>query len=505
MTTSFTINGNWVGLSATKTIWEAAQELGIFIPTLCYKKGYHAHTSCMLCCVEEQKSGKLLPSCTALAQEGMQISTDNARVKEFRKRTLELLLSEHTGDCEAPCTRICPAHINLPKMIRMIQENRMKEAIAIVKQEIPFPRILGRICPAPCEKGCRRKQYDSPVAICDLKRFAGDESRFYCTEYKASNGKKIAIVGAGPAGLSCAFYLAQEGYQCEIFDDHPKAGGMLRYGVDREKLPESVLDEEIESICQTGITFFPGKKLGKDINLQELSQGFQGVVVACGKNQDNALDSMAVHPRSFQSSIPHVFIHNIPCSMAVQACANGKRIAYNMHSFLQGKEETAPVSLLSPSLLPALMPEEIQEFAKESSLGGRVSMIEGNDKGYLLEEAKKEASRCLHCDCHKVSSCLLKKYAQEYNAKQKKIPLSSFIRNTSHSHIVHEPGKCIKCGLCVKICEEKGEAIGMSFLGRGFSLQTGIPFQKSLQEGVSLAYRECVESCPVGALAWKKD
>ncbi|MBC8180376.1 (2Fe-2S)-binding protein, partial [candidate division KSB1 bacterium] len=169
-----TINKNKITIPENSTLLDAAKKLGILIPTMCYKDGYENFTSCMLCFVNEIRTNLLLPACSTLAQEGMEIETDNAKVEEYRKTALELLLSDHIGDCEAPCTRTCPAHMNIPLMIRQIRTEQFEEALITVKKDIALPAVLGRICPAPCEKGCNRSKHDSPVSICLLKRFVAD-------------------------------------------------------------------------------------------------------------------------------------------------------------------------------------------------------------------------------------------------------------------------------------------------------------------------------------------
>jgi predicted molibdopterin-dependent oxidoreductase YjgC len=150
-----TIDGQSVEIAPGATILETAQSLGIEVPTRCPRAGLPHYTSCLLCVVEETTSGKLLPSCAALAHDGMVIETRNGAVEESRRMALDLLLSEHVGDCDAPCRRACPAHMNIPLMIRQIGRGEMREAIMTVKRHIALPAVLGRICPAPCERACK--------------------------------------------------------------------------------------------------------------------------------------------------------------------------------------------------------------------------------------------------------------------------------------------------------------------------------------------------------------
>ena len=143
------INGVVISVPPGTTILAAAGKAAIFIPTLCYYEGYPHYTSCMLCIVEEKKSGKLLPACSAQAAEGMVIETENETVRNARRETLELLLSEHAGDCLPPCRRACPAHFDIPLMISQIADNALEQARQTIQEGIPFPATLGRICPAP--------------------------------------------------------------------------------------------------------------------------------------------------------------------------------------------------------------------------------------------------------------------------------------------------------------------------------------------------------------------
>ena len=156
------------------TVLEIARAEGFDIPTMCHLDGHEHFPSCMVCVVKENSGGRLIPSCTTLAQDGMEIITNDQEVHEARKTGLELLLSDHVGDCEAPCQTNCPAYMDIPLMNRFLAEGKPQEALQVVKRDIALPAVLGRICPAPCERACHRRSVDSPVSICKLKRYAAD-------------------------------------------------------------------------------------------------------------------------------------------------------------------------------------------------------------------------------------------------------------------------------------------------------------------------------------------
>jgi len=207
---SLEIDNKKVSVAAGTTVLGAARKLGIDIPTMCFLEEAGIFTSCMICMVRDERSGKLLPSCSALAEDNMQIITSGEEITQARKMALELLLSDHTGDCEAPCQVTCPAHMDIPLMNRLLASGQTKKALEVVLEDIPLPAILGRICPAPCEGACRRKSVDEPVSICLLKRYAGDAGGYPENKGPAETGGtkgRIAIIGAGPAGMTAAYYL----------------------------------------------------------------------------------------------------------------------------------------------------------------------------------------------------------------------------------------------------------------------------------------------------------
>ncbi|MGB2782009.1 MAG: 2Fe-2S iron-sulfur cluster-binding protein, partial [Phycisphaerae bacterium] len=143
------------------TILDAARRLGIAIPTLCHLDGLPPSTSCMVCLVRVRSPDRLVPSCAALAEDGMIVESETEEVRAARREAMALLLSDHLGDCEAPCRIICPAGLDIPRMLRHLAAGETGEAYALARGALVLPGVLGCICPAPCEKGCRRGEYDA--------------------------------------------------------------------------------------------------------------------------------------------------------------------------------------------------------------------------------------------------------------------------------------------------------------------------------------------------------
>ncbi len=261
-----TIDNREVEVDNGATILDAAGKLRIEIPTMCFLKGYKASTSCMVCLVKVDGLDRFVPSCGTIAQDGMRVESDSEEVRQARRAALELLLSDHLGDCIGPCQITCPARMNIPLMIRQIAEGSLRDAIATVKKYIALPAVLGRICPKPCERACRRATFDEAVSICLLKRYVADldlqSANPYLPPCKPGQDKRVAIVGAGPAGLAAAYYLTQDGFSCTLFDEHESAGGGLRYALSEEQLPRNVLDKEIALIEKLGVQFQGQTRIG---------------------------------------------------------------------------------------------------------------------------------------------------------------------------------------------------------------------------------------------------
>ncbi|MGO1712100.1 MAG: FAD-dependent oxidoreductase, partial [Senegalia sp. (in: firmicutes)] len=280
------INGTEVIGHSGQTILEIAKDNNIEIPTLCHDERVEPYGSCGLCIVEVEGMNKLLRSCSTVASDGMIISTNTKKVNDSRKIALELLLSDHTGDCKAPCTLACPGDTDCQGYVGLVANGEDEAAVELLKEKLPLPASIGRVCPHPCETACRRDKLEEPVSIAIIKRFVGDvdlrNKEQFMPEIKASTGKKVAIIGGGPGGLTAGYFLAKEGHKPTIYEAMPELGGMLRYGIPQYRLPKEVLNEEIEIIKNMGVEMLSNIKIGKDIKLDYIREKYDAVYVSIG-------------------------------------------------------------------------------------------------------------------------------------------------------------------------------------------------------------------------------
>ncbi|MFP4104536.1 MAG: 2Fe-2S iron-sulfur cluster-binding protein [Phycisphaerae bacterium] len=514
------INDKEVTVPDGTTILQAARRQGIDIPTMCYRKGLEPQTSCFVCVVKVAGRDNLAPSCATQAVEGMRIYTESDEVREARRVALELLLSDHAGDCVAPCHTGCPADMNIPLMIRQIAEGKLDDAIRTVKADIPLPGVLGRVCPAPCEKACRRNQRDQAVSIMLLKRYVADadmaESLPYTPKRASSSGKRVAVVGAGPCGLSAAYYLLIRGHAPVVFEARSQLGGELRYSVDADALPREVLDAEIKAIENMGAEFRTGVTVGEDVSLAELESEYDAVVYAAGKTsaeQANAFGlatsrfGVHIEQGSYRTSKDDIFAGGEairPCGkMSVRAMQQGKEIAAAIDQYLGGSEPTGIPKKMSTHI-GKLQDDEMARFMEGVNPSSRQQPED--DRGLSDKAAKIESARCLHCECLKPDNCKLRDYSDEYDAKPSRYRGGRrlFERQYTPADVVYESGKCIACGLCVRITEEHKQDLGLTFVGRGFQVQVAVPFDRELGKALAGVADECVEACPTAALAYRK-
>lgn len=269
-----------------QSILEAARGAGIEIPTLCHDERVKTYGACGICAVEAAGVPRLLRACSTAVTDGMVIKTDTPRVISSRKLALEFLLSDHTGDCRPPCVLACPARTDCQGYVGLIANGEYHAALKLIKDKIPLPASIGRVCPHPCEEACRRQMVEEPIGIAHLKRFAADADidtgDMYTPDIAEDTGKRVAIAGGGPGGLSAAYFLRQRGHRVTVFDAMPHMGGMLRYGIPEYRLPKAALDEEIENIRQMGVEFKNNIRIGADMTFEELRGQFDAVIIAIG-------------------------------------------------------------------------------------------------------------------------------------------------------------------------------------------------------------------------------
>lgn len=194
---------------------------------------------------------------------------------------------EFVPEDRPPCADACPAGIDIPGYLRLTAQGKPEEACALILEKVPFPGILGRVCMHPCEDACRRMEvFKQPISICAIKRYAADKGGHVferALKVKESTGHRVAVIGSGPAGLTAAFYLRKKGHEVTVFEGRSRPGGMMRYGIPYYRLPEEVLDGEINQVLSTGIHLETGKSLDKDFDLNSLKEdGFEAVFIATG-------------------------------------------------------------------------------------------------------------------------------------------------------------------------------------------------------------------------------
>jgi ferredoxin len=547
---AITIDGKSVEVVADQTVLSAARSLGLDIPTLCYLEKCGPLNSCLVCLVKI--NGKLVPSCGTKVQPGMVVESETEEVHEARRTALELLFSDHVGDCLSPCNRLCPLGLNIPVMIRQIQNGKLREASTTVREALPLAGVLGRLCHHPCEQGCRRGTWDDPAAIRDMERFVTDwESQGSHSEdpgleprlrpvsapdrlkaglqaefsnasntenripRKPASGKSVAIVGAGPTGLSAAYYLRRSGHAVTVVDRHELAGGTL-HSVPEAELPAAILAAETSQLYKAGVEFKLGVELGEDVTVDGLSRGFDAILLTIGEPAGEgeklglplAGSYLKADPNTCQTSLRKVFAAGAavkPVKQLVRAMGEGRAAAECVHRFLLGQPVRRPEKVFS-SMMGRLEVGELRRFLATANPGGCVTPCD-RCAGFNTKEAATEAARCLHCDCRSSGNCLLQHYAQVYGAEANRFRTErkEFQQQVQPGGVIFEPGKCILCGICVKLTEMAREPLGLTFIGRGFDVRIGAPLNHSIQDGLQKVAGECIKHCPTGALEWAQD
>ena len=301
-TVNFILNGKPVAAEKGATILDAAKAAGYFIPTFCHNEQLKPFASCFACAVEVEGRRTLVPSCSTEVLEGMVVNTENERVKKAQKTCVELLLSDHVGDCLGPCMTTCPAGIDIPGFISHIANGDDQAALELIMNNMPLAGSLGRVCTRPCETACRRQLVEEPIAICQLKRFPSEQAE-PAPKRVPGIGKRVAVVGAGPAGLSAAYFLQTMGVDCVVFDAHENPGGMIRYGIPSYRLPRDVIDGEVAVIKQLGAEFRFNTRLGSDVTLDQLREEYDAVFLGLGAQSASSMRTPGEELSGVQSGI----------------------------------------------------------------------------------------------------------------------------------------------------------------------------------------------------------
>ena len=378
---------------------DAAKEAGIYIPTLCYlPQKLEPQTPCGVCVVEIRGKG-LQRACAYVVREDIEVSTKSEEISRIRQSILEGLVKNHYGDCNAPCHTPCPGNLPIQGYIGFIAQGDFKAALALIKEKLPLPATVGRVCPRFCESVCRRVLLDEPVAINNLKRFVADYGLQYgelTPKPKPFNGKKVAVIGAGPAGLACAYFLRLQGVGVRVFDKNSHPGGLLAYGIPNFKLPKDVLEREIKQIWNLGVEFVPKQEWGRDFNLEDLfKQGYRAVFLATGLSQEKLMgfagEDLALSGLEFLKKVNQSELELIDFQGKNIAILGGSYTALEVARIL--RRVKARVELIFPrSRLELPVPVREIHYAEQEGVGFcLVTMpvkLERKGKSFVLETVK---------------------------------------------------------------------------------------------------------------------
>jgi Pyruvate/2-oxoacid:ferredoxin oxidoreductase delta subunit len=390
-----------------------------------------------------------------------------------------------------PCRAACPARVNVQGYISLLQRGKFKEAVELIRSDMPFPAICGRVCFAPCEKACSRKNVDQAVAIRSLKRIVADvereQGRVRGERIPSTYNKKVAIIGAGPAGLAAAYDLIKLGYPVTVFERMPEAGGAMRYRIPDALLEKFVITNEVAYIQDLGVDIKYGAEFGKDINLDTLrDKGFEAVFITIGKlsekpslpaeilGKESETPIILVDALTLETSIRGVFAGGDAVQIKpvgiIGAISAGRQAAVSIHRYLNGQDLKAGREEVEETVWVknwASVYKKPQRYvAKKGEPKPRVSFEEAAETlEKIKRKARFEAFRCLCCgpcaECiQELGLCEIDKpiidesLCTGCNVCMSICPYEAISRNERGIAQVDEE-TCKGCGICVAHCPEK--------------------------------------------------
>jgi ferredoxin len=432
------INEKEVDALPGETLIETARRTGFPVPSLCYAGNAKHKSSCMVCAVKNSVTEQLIPSCTTLPTEGLRIETDSPEVAASRTLSLELLLSEHRADCEAPCKIACPGNMDVAAMNRLYDAGKTAQALTLLRDTLVIPATLCYICNAPCEKICRKGDLNRPVSIREIKKKLVSQTDLdTIVPLTAHNGKKVAVTGSGPTALAAAYHLCRRGYETFIFEP---LGKLLTPYIQSEIVPADMLELETEVIKRTGVK----------------------IEYTSDSPPTDEFDAI-LHPA-------------VKTKQPARMVFEGYRMAQEIHASL------------TPASRVNFFPEE-----NRKTFNSTYSRFTDTEKKRLIESPATQ-THCLYCDCEGKTTCRLRRYATEYGIKNSRYSKTgaceALCRRKVNKNIRFEPAKCIQCGLCIYNSDN-----GFTFKDRGFAMQVVLPEgnEKNINE-------QLTKLCPTSAL-----
>ncbi len=462
------------------TILEAAARLGITIPTLCHDRRFKPTGSCMVCAVRRHGAAQFIPACATRVEEGMDIEASTPEVNDFRRAALELLLSDHLGECVAMCRRACPADLDVSRLMTLVERGDDAAAFALLTEHIALPGIVGHLCHRPCEKVCRRAAHDAPVSIRAIERCLAAAEYPPPTAAQSQqipHSSPIAIVGAGVTGLSAAWHLARRGYTCHVYE----AADVPLTSLADADLPPIVIQRDLDRVLQAGVQLHLNERVG-DV----LPGDVAAILLATGPGQ------------SPPAAVPPVFRAGRcvkPDASLIDRVAAGRRAAHDIHHVLTGAEPD-PIPAFR-SVLRRLDNAEMLDFIANLNPDPPV------DTDFLASESlQREAARCGHCECDIAADCQLRRWSGQLHVRQRRHPASNarYQKRLDLPHLVFEPGKCILCGHCVRVAAEAPAPMQLTLANRGFSTTLTCASADTTDPALRDTAAACVAICPTAAL-----